>query len=62
VELLSRQLGKLLPRERSETDTSLMHVIEINRMFESYLEIRKHVPREIYSFSTISQIYFIGIL
>jgi len=31
------QLEKLLSRERFENDTSLMRVIENNRMLESYL-------------------------
>ena len=61
VELLSLQLGKLLPRESFENDTSLIHVIETNHMFESYLKIRQHVPREISSLSSISRIYVVGI-
>jgi hypothetical protein len=47
VELLRHQLGKLLSRERFENDISLIHVTETNRMLESYLKIRQHVPHEI---------------
>jgi hypothetical protein len=56
VELLCPQLGKQLPRERFENDTSLMHVIENNRMLESYLKIRQRIPREVSGLSMISQI------
>jgi len=62
VELLSPQLGKLLPRERFEHDISLIHVIETNHRLQSHPKIRQHVPREISGLSTISQIYFVGIL
>jgi len=46
VELLRRQLGKLLPRKRFE-NISVIHVIETNHMLETYLKIRQHIPREI---------------
>jgi hypothetical protein len=54
VEVLSSQLGKLLPRERFENDISLIHVVETNRILESYLKIRQYVPREISILSTRS--------